>query len=284
MLSLIIVNGRKLLWKDPCFGVCPFVKKAVSRIHFVASGKPVAQTILAELVERYRIATLADADYVVAVGGDGTILQALHASMPYGKPVFGMRVSGSRGLLGNILDLSGLPERLKAASRLTFHPLEALVHRAGGGTVSLLGINEIVLVRQGRQAAKLRLVVDGTELASCLTGDGVLVTLPLGSRAYNRSAGGPVLLPGSGLLALTGLLPLPSNNWSNHVLLHDAVIAAEVLEPDYRRVKVEAGQETVDNAHHVRITRAPQILTLLFDPSGRAWSRLEFDKATTSAP
>lgn len=234
------------------------------KLHFIASGKQIAQNFWVTLTERYGQASLAEADCVVALGGDGTALRALALAMPQQKPVFGLRLEGSVGFLGNDFRLEGLTERIQNAASVRLHPLQAAV-TAETGSHHVLGINEIALVRQGRQTAKLRVLVDGEEFARHLTGDGLLVATPIGSTAYNRSAGGAVLGFESHLIALTALLPFRSGEWYNRVLADTAIVTVEVIEPDYRRIKLEAGQQTVDNVRHVRITRSSESLTLLFD-------------------
>lgn len=234
------------------------------KLHFVSSGKAVAQEVLSTMTKRYGQCDVAEADCVVSLGGDGTALRALTIAQRDGKPVYALRLEGSLGNLGNIFHAEGLAEHIATARPLRFHPLEASV-RTESGTSTVQGINEIVLVRQGRQTSKLRVLIDGRELAPCLTGDGLLVATPVGSSAYNRSAGGAVLDPGARLLAITALLPFQPGTWCNRVLADEAVVMIEVIEPNYRRVKLEAGQQTIDNVRHARITRSTQSLTLLFD-------------------
>lgn len=149
-----------------------------------------------ELAARYGQCDLGDADYVVALGDDGTVLEALYAVMAAGtlQPVFAMRLAGSVGHLANPLEPSGLSKRLRTARRVSFHPLKADVEHPGGHA-TLLAINEIVLMRQRLQAARLQ-VTAGQRRFPWPTGDGLVIATRIGSSGYNRSAGGPVSSPG----------------------------------------------------------------------------------------
>jgi NAD+ kinase len=243
-------------------------------LHFSASGKPAAQTALADLITRYGQCEIGTADCVVAIGGDGTTLRALSAVMPYDKPVFALRLPGSFGFIGNIYQLDGLRERIAIATRVALHPLRAEITGIDGHGRTATGLNEVVVIRQGPQAVKLRVAVDSVEQASSFEGDGVLVATAVGSMAYNRSAGGPALIFGSNLLALTALLPCRSAAGLNQVIADRAVVTIEVLEPDFRRAKLETGQITISDIHQVRIARVEATLTLLFDRSERRFPDL----------
>jgi NAD+ kinase len=238
-------------------------------LHFFASGKPAAQAAMVHLIARYGQCNIATADCVVAIGGDGTTLRALSAVLPYRRPVFALRLAGSFGFIGNIFRLEELGERIAMATRVALHPLRAEISGMDGQSRTATGLNEVVLVRQGPQAVKLRVAVDSVEQAFNFEGDGVLVATALGSMAYNRSAGGPALKFGSNLLALTALLPCRAADGLNQVIADRAIVTIEVLEPDFRRAKVEAGQTTIVDVQQVRIARAEETLTLLFDSSER---------------
>jgi NAD+ kinase len=237
------------------------------RIHFFASGKEEAQQALRRLSDRYGQAELSTADYVVTIGGDGTALQALHMAMTAGgTALFAMRLDGSVGFLGNRFCIEGLQERLNTARVITFNPLRAEICDIHGTIFTALGINEIAVIRQVRQAAKLRILIDGTERMANFAGDGVLVATAIGSMAYNRSAGGPALAFESRLLALTGLAPCRTAEWSNVVLNDKAVFDIEVQEPHFRPVRVDVGLEQISDAKHIRIALASEISsTLLLD-------------------
>jgi NAD+ kinase len=237
------------------------------QIHFFASGRPEAQHALKRLRDQYGQADLSTANYVVTIGGDGTTLQALHMAMPAGgTAIFAMRVGSSVGFLGNRFCVDGLRERLETAQIITFHPLRAAICDIHGTTFIALGFNEIAVMRQARQAAKLRILIDGAERIANFAGDGVLVATAIGSMAYNRSAGGPALAFDSGLLALTGLAPCRTAEWSNVVLSDQTVFDIEVHEPKYRSVRVDVGLEQIFEATHIRIAMASEFSsTLLLD-------------------
>jgi len=149
---------------------------------------------------------------------------------------------------------------------ITFHPLRAEVRDVHRNTFSALGINEITVIRQTRQAANVRILIDGTERMTNFAGDGVLVATAIGSMAYNRSAGGPALAFDSRLLALTGVAPCRTAEWSNVVLNDQTVFDIEVHQPEFRPVRVDVGLEQISDAKHIRIARASELSsTLLLD-------------------
>jgi len=237
-------------------------------IAFLGSAKPAAQGAVRALIERYGQSDLSVADYVVAIGGDGTVLKALHAVMTAARPVFAMRVAGSAGVLANDLELANLPQRLLAARRVTLHPLEAQVRHAGGTSIAL-AVNEIVLMRQRLQAARLR--VGGLREAGVgeVIGDGLLVATPIGSTGYNRSAGGSTLPQGSALLAVTALVLNPRSRWCNRIVGDDAVIDIEVIDPEHRPVRLETSLQQVSDVRHAHISCRRDIsMALLFDARG----------------
>jgi len=240
------------------------------KISFLASPKAAAQRMLQDLTKCYGQSSICDADCVVTVGGDGTTLQALHAVLPLsGKPVFSMRLGDSVGFLGNRPDLANLPDRLRKAQAVSIRPLKAEVQDVSGHTTTVFGINEIVLMRQRLQAAKLRLTLNGTKQLADVIGDGLLVATPVGSTGYNRSVGGPNLPIDSALLALTGLAVVHSCDWANTVISDDTLIEVTVLDPKYRPVRLETNMQELTDISHVRISCTAQpILTLLLEPRG----------------
>lgn len=237
------------------------------KIHFMCSGKPAAQLALRQLIERYGQNDITKASYVVAIGGDGTALKALHAMLPTaGKPVFAMRLPESVGALGNTFRLSDLPERMRSARSISMRPLKAEVERVTGDIVAVFGINEIVVTRQRLQAAKLHVRTGETETSRKVTGDGLLVATPIGSTGYNRSAGGPILPLGSRLLALTKIAIHEPSDWSNTVLNDQVIIDIEVEDPTYRPVRVETNIHEVLEISRVKISSSyDHALTLLLE-------------------
>ena len=205
------------------------------KIAFIASPKNAAQEALRQLTARYGQCDTSDADYVVSIGGDGTALKALHAVMAAARqPVFAMRIASSLGFLANPFQVEDLPERLRTARRLTLCPLKAKVQH-GAESTTVFAVNEIVLIRQRLQAAKL-CVTAGSDRFAPLIGDGLLVTTPIGSSGYNRSIGGPALSHNSSLLALTALAAHHRSEWCNTVVNDRSAVEVEVIDPDHRPV------------------------------------------------
>lgn len=236
-------------------------------IAFIASAKPDAQTTLDLFTARYGQCALAQADCVVAIGGDGTVLKALHAVMAAAhQPVFAMRIAGSVGHLANALSLSDLPQRIRAARQVSIHPLQAEAVHARG-TAIVQGINEIVFSRQRLQTCKIRVSSHGRHFAT-LVGDGMLVASPIGSSGYNRSAGGCDLQSDASLLTLTAIAPQKSSLWCNTVVHNGAVIDVEVIDAAYRPVRLETGLIELPDIVRAHVTcRCDIRLTLLFDPA-----------------
>jgi NAD+ kinase len=211
----------------------------MTRIAILASDAPEAQQAAAELRARYGEVPPAEADVVVALGGDGLMLQALHAYMSSGKPIYGMN-RGSVGFLMNEYRADELPERLAAAKTETIHPLLARVTGADGRRHSARAINEVSLLRQSYQAAKLRITVDGQVRLEELICDGILIATPAGSTAYNLSAHGPILPINAPLLALTPISAFRPRRWRGALLPNRANVTIEVLEADKRPVNAVA--------------------------------------------
>jgi NAD+ kinase len=174
------------------------------RIRFSASKAPAAVAAYATLTARYGQADMRNAEVIVALGGDGFMLQTLHAAQGRGLPVYGMNC-GTIGFLMNAYAEGELPDRLREAEETTIHPLAMRAENAKGRVTEALAINEVSLLRQGPQAAKLRVLIDGRERLAELVCDGALVATPAGSTAYNYSAHGPILPIGSDVLALTAM-------------------------------------------------------------------------------
>jgi len=239
------------------------------RICFVASPRPAAQDVARELTERYGHFGLPDADYVVVIGGDGTLLKALHATLTTpGKPVFAMRLEGSSGFLANRFDFAGLPDRLQAARRISLRPLKAEARDTSDRSKTIYGINEIVVIRQRLQAAKLTVTMDRTKALPRLVGDGVLVATPIGSTGYNHSVGGPELPLDLPLLALTGISVSRVSQWADRVIDDGTIIDVAVFEPQYRPVRLETSLEEFPDLAEARISLSRDAgATLLLEPA-----------------
>ena len=237
-----------------------------AHIAFVASPAPEAQEAAAALTRRYDSTAPDDADVIVALGGDGLMLQTLRRFLDSGTPIYGMH-RGTVGFLMNDYSAEDLPARLEAAVATLIHPLRMTAVDVAGNRHNAAAINEVSLFRQGYQAAKLRILVDGTVRMSELISDGALIATPAGSTAYNLSAHGPIIPLGASLLALTPLSPFRPRRWRGALLPDRAEVRFEVLESDRRAVAAVADHmEFRDVASvSVRLDRE-RSLTMLHDP------------------
>jgi NAD+ kinase len=236
------------------------------RIALVSSQTPEAELAHARLAARYGDATPETADVIVALGGDGLMLQTLHRLMATGKPIYGMH-RGTVGFLMNEYRENGLRERLAAAETAVIHPLLMHARDAEGREYEHRAINEVSVYRQFYQAARLRILVDGTERLAELQADGVLVATPAGSTAYNLSAQGPIIPIRASLLALTPICPFRPRRWRGALLPDKARVSVEVLEADKRPVAAVADHDEVRSVRSVEIAMDHAIeMHMLFDP------------------
>jgi NAD+ kinase len=235
-------------------------------IAFLASAHDEAAAARKDLVARYGDVGLDDADVVVALGGDGMMLQALHDLRGKDLPIYGMN-RGSVAFLMNEYRADALKERLAAAESVVIHPLVMQTTDAAGKAHGARAFNEVSLLRQSYQAAKLRIAVDGKIRLAELTADGILVATPVGSTAYNLSAHGPILPLNSPLLALTPLSPFRPRRWRGALLPDRARITIEVLEADKRPVSAVADHFEVRSVSRVEIGMDMSTsIVMLFDP------------------
>jgi len=240
--------------------------KRRQRIAFVAADIPAAKQARRALIRRYGQTPPQRADVIVALGGDGFMLQTLHQYLGRGIPIFGMN-RGSIGFLLNEYRETGLVERLTKASRVEIHPLRMVATTVRGAERTALAINEVSLLRQQRQAAKIRIIVDGIERLPELICDGVLLSTPAGSTAYNLSAHGPILPLGANLLALTPISAFRPHHWRGALLPYTATVMFEMLEHDKRPVSATADHTEVRDVTRVEVREDRSIaLTFLFDP------------------
>ena len=217
------------------------------------------------LRNRYKAVGTKDADVIVALGGDGFMLQTLHAYMGRKVPIFGMN-KGTVGFLMNEYTDGDLMERLSKAESYTLHPLRMRATRCDGEVVEHLSVNEVSLLRETRQAANIRISIDGKVRLEELVGDGVLVATPAGSTAYNLSAHGPIIPLGSDLLALTPLSAFRPRRWRGALLPHHVSVEFTINQPQKRPVSAVADMHEVRDVRHVMIEEARDVsLTLLFD-------------------
>ncbi|HEV7371963.1 NAD kinase [Arenibaculum sp.] len=244
------------------------------KIAFRATDTADAREAYGRLVSRYGNCDLDQADTVVALGGDGFLLETLHETIGRGLPVYGMN-RGSVGFLLNDYIEDGLPERLARAQMVPLHPLRMVATRADGGTVEGLALNEVSLLRETRQTAKLRIIIDGVVRMPELVCDGCLVATPAGSTAYNLSAHGPIVPLGAGILALTPISAFRPRRWRGALLPHQARVVFEVLEPGKRPVSAVADYTEVREVSRVDVFEDRGVrLCLLFDPEHNLEERI----------
>ncbi len=235
-------------------------------IAFVASDTPAALKARRALVRRYGDALPEAADVIVALGGDGLMLSTLQRFMNSGKPIYGMH-RGTVGFLMNEFSEQKLAERLAAAQGTVIHPLVMRVRDASGRIHRHRAINEVSLFRQSYQAARLRILVDGEERLGELVADGVLLSTPAGSTAYNLSVQGPIIPIGAPLLALTPISPFRPRRWRGALLPDRAQVTVEVLEADKRPVAAVADHDEVRSVRSVEISMDHSVaMHMLFDP------------------
>jgi NAD+ kinase len=240
--------------------------KRYDRIAFVASAGAEAQAALKQLVELYGNCDPAEADVVVALGGDGLMLQTLHQHMRTGKPIYGMH-RGTVGFLMNEFLTHDLHARLAAAKETVIHPLLMRATDTHGVVHIHHAINEVALFRQTHQAARLRILIDERERMAELAADGVLVATPAGSTAYNLSVQGPIIPINVPLLALTPISPFRPRRWRGALLPNTAFVVIEVLESDKRPVAAVADHDEARDVRRVEVLSDKTIsMRMLFDP------------------
>lgn len=241
----------------------------MTRLAFAASDRPEAQEARERLAKRYGDAGEDKAQVIVALGGDGFMLECLHQRIPDGPPIYGMN-RGSVGFLMNEYSEDDLLERINAAERAVIHPLRMRAADVHGQAHEALAINEVSLLRQTRQTAKLRISIDAKVRLAELVCDGALVATPAGSTAYNLSAHGPIIPLDAHVLALTPISAFRPRRWRGALLPHTAKVAFEILEADKRPVSAVADNFEVRDVLKVDIAEDREIgLTMLFD-AGRS--------------
>ena len=236
------------------------------RIAFVASKTPEAAEALANLAARYGNVEPEAAEVIVALGGDGLMLQTLRRYMRSGKPIYGMH-RGTVGFLMNEFHEDRLKERLAAAIVALIHPLHMRATDVAGKTHEHYAFNEVSAFRQSYQAARLRILIDGKERLAELVADGALIATPAGSTAYNLSAQGPIIPIDAPLLALTAISPFRPRRWRGALLPDKAAVTIEALEAEKRPVAAVADHDEVRDIARVDVRMDHSIaIKLLFDP------------------
>ncbi len=240
-----------------------------ARLAFTASDRPEAREACARLRARYGQVSDRDASVIVALGGDGFMLETLHEHLANGTPIYGMN-RGSVGFLMNEYVEDDLPARIAAAERAVIHPLRMTATDIAGGQHRALAINEVSILRQTRQTAKVQISIDGKVRMEELSCDGALVATPAGSTAYNLSAHGPIIPLDAQVLALTPISAFRPRRWRGALLAHTARVTFEILEADKRPVSAVADNFEVRDVIKVEIAEDRGVsLTMLFD-AGRS--------------
>jgi NAD+ kinase len=237
-----------------------------NRIAFLASEAPAAKRALTRLAKLYGNAPAEKAEVVVALGGDGHMLQTMHKFLSTGMPIYGMN-RGTVGFLLNDFSDKDLPDRLANAERTKIHPLRMKATQRDGQVQSSLAFNEVSLLRQRHQAAKIEISIDGSVRLPELICDGILLATPVGSTAYNLSAYGPILPIGSPLLALTPISAFRPRRWRGAIVPQRAKVELRILESTKRPVAAVADHVEVRDVEKVEIAEdKKKSVNLLFDP------------------
>lgn len=244
------------------------------KMAIVADDHPPARQALAALHKSYTPVVPESADVIVALDGDGFMLNTVHRFIGLKKPIYGMNL-GSVGFLMNAYDPEGLPSRLERAEAIALHPLHMTALTTDGTEHTALAINEVSLLRAVRYAAKIRIKVDNIVRLDELICDGVLIATPAGSTAYNLSAYGPIIPLGAGLLALTPISAFRPRRWRGALLPHNSVITFEVIDANIRPVSAVADFTEVRDVTSVTVRETTDVRpVLLFDPEHNLEERI----------
>ena len=247
---------------------------AAPKIAFIAADSAEAKEAEAALTARYGAIDWRNADILVVLGGDGTMLRVMHRVVNEPKQIFGMHC-GTVGFLMNRFDIEDLPRRVTLAKRSTIHPLLMVARDRNGREERALAFNEVSLLRQTAQAAKINIHIDNVERLPELICDGIIMATPAGSTAYNLSAHGPILPLGAGVLALTPISAFRPRRWRGAILPHRAEVRFQIRERDKRPVSATADFAEVRDVQEVKIREDQSItLKLLFDPEHHLEERI----------
>ncbi|TPW29587.1 NAD kinase [Pararhizobium mangrovi] len=247
------------------------MKREIKSLSFIASGGRDAREAARHLASLYGNAAPSEADVIVALGGDGFMLQMLHETMNTNRLVYGMN-RGSVGFLMNHYAEENLRERIADAVENIIRPLEMHVVDSEGEIAESLAINEVALFRQSYQACKLRITVDGQQRMEELVCDGVMVATPAGSTAYNLSAHGPILPLDAPLLALTPVSAFRPRRWRGALLPNRSIVEIEVLEPVKRPVNAVADHTETKSVRSVRIAESPTATARILSDPNHTWA------------
>jgi len=250
------------------------------KIAFVASRSPEARAAHFRLLKLYPSVRLDKADVIVALGGDGFMLETLHRFRRRALPIFGMN-RGTIGFLMNAYDENGLEERLMKAEQASLHPLRMRATQTSGKIRQAITINEVSLLRETRQAAKIRVSVDSVVRLPELVCDGILIATPAGSTAYNLSTHGPIIPLGAEILALTPISAFRPRRWRGALLTSDAKVRFDILEHAKRPVSAVAGRTEVRDVSRVDVFQDKQeTLAIMFDPEHNLEERILSEQFT----
>ena len=248
--------------------------RPLPHIAFVAADSPKARESKEKLVQLYGQVTPSKANTIVALGGDGFMLEVLHRFLGQEKRIYGMN-RGSVGFMLNTYHENDLLERIEKAETLSLHPLRMRAETISGEVVDALAVNEISLLRETRQAAKLKIKIDNKIRLQELICDGALVTTAAGSTAYNLSAHGPIIPIGANILGLTPISAFRPRRWRGALLNHKAKVRFEILEPSKRPVSAVADFTEVRDVKYVDIEEERDIqIPILFDPEHNLEERI----------
>ncbi|PCI49339.1 MAG: NAD kinase [Alphaproteobacteria bacterium] len=235
------------------------------KIALVASETNIAQEAAAALEKRYDFVPVNEADVIVALGGDGFMLHLIHEIMPHRASIFGMN-RGTVGFLLNNFRPDNLIRRINASTPITLYPLRMMAETEDGAQIQALAINEVSLLRQTRQTAKIRILVDGKIRMEELVCDGILLSTPAGSTAYNLSAHGPIIPMNAEIMAMTPISAFRPRRWKGALLPQNSKVTFEIIDPEKRPVSAVADIKEARHITRVSIEQDRSIkVNLLFD-------------------
>jgi NAD+ kinase len=250
-------------------------------IAFIADQTPKAQALLTFLQGKYKGVPLSQAHVLVILGGDGFMLETLHKNRHLQLPIYGVNCGSVGFLMNQFSQEDDLEQRLTTAQSITLHPLR-MEAQSSEGVVTALAMNEVSLLRQSRQAAKISILIDGVIRLPELVCDGILLATPAGSTAYNLSAHGPILPLGSDLLALTPISAFRPRRWRGALLPATAHVGLVILEPEKRPVSAVADHTEIRHVTQVSIYQDKTVtFTLLFDSEHNLEERSLREQFTT---
>ena len=241
-----------------------------SKLHFIAAQQPDAQQAYNECIARYGQQEMDDADVIIVLGGDGMMLQTVNDLLNSGKPIYGMN-KGTIGFLMNQYAIDDLPDRIEKAVSTRIYPLSMTAIDIEGNISHALALNEVSLLRQSYQAAKLRISIDNKVRLQELICDGVLVATPQGSTAYNFSAQGPIIPIRAPLLALTPLSPFRPRRWNGALLPNQSHVKIEVLESEKRPVNAVADHTEIKSVAEVSVHEDQTRHGIIMFDSSHSW-------------